>query len=366
MSPDQTPLLLQPLQLGPVRVRNRAWVSPMCQYSAEGRDGIATDWHLVHYGGLALGGWGMVVLEATAVSPEGRISPWDLGLWDDAQVPGLRRITDFCHRHGATAAVQLGHAGRKASTTRWFPTTGHAQVLPADGGWLPVGPTTARGEGGEYTSPVTPLDEAGIARVVEDFAAAAHRATVAGFDAVDLHAAHGYLLHQFCSPLSNARTDRWGGAFDNRVRLVLDVVDAVREAFAGALLVRISATDWHPQGWQPQDSVRLARLLDEHGVDLVDVSTGGNCRADIPVGPGYQVPFAEQVRREAGVATSAVGLLTTPQQAEQVLAEGAADAVMLGREALRDPNWALRAAHELGLANDLAPWPEPRWRGMWR
>ena len=366
MDPMTTPRLFTPIQLGPVTVRNRAWASPMCQYAVETRDGIVADWHLVQYGNLAASGWGLVMTEATAVSAEGRISPWDAGLWNDEQIAPWRRVTDFAHAQGATIGVQLAHAGRKASTNRWWQGEPSGNVSLDDGGWLPVGPTAERVPGDEYTAEVTALDEAGIAAVVDDFAGAARRAEVAGFDVVEIHAAHGYLLHQFCSPLSNTRDDRWGGSFENRTRLVLAVVDAVREVWAGALVVRISASDWMTGGWEVDQSVLLARSFKEHGVDLVDVSTGGLLNAPIPVGPGYQVPFAEKVRLEAGLATSAVGLITTAQQAEGILEAGQADAVMLAREALRDPMWALRAAHDLGVENEDAPWARPRWRGHWR
>ncbi|MFZ2261987.1 MAG: NADH:flavin oxidoreductase/NADH oxidase, partial [Luteococcus japonicus] len=354
-----TPALFRPIQLGSLTVRNRAWVSPMCQYSVEQRDGVVNDWHLVHYGSLAAGGFGLVVVEATGVSPEARISPWDAGLWNDQQATAWRRVTDFAHAQGAAIGVQLAHAGRKASTNRWWPGE-EARNIPADeGGWTPVGPTTERGAGEEFTSEVQALDEAGIQKVIDDFAAAAVRAKEAGFDLVEVHAAHGYLLHQFYSPLSNTRTDQWGGSWENRTRLLLAVVDAIRQVWTGALAVRISATDWTDGdwtdgdwtdgGWDGEDSAQLAIELREHGVDLVDVSTGGLVMARIPVGPGYQVPYAEQVRSESGVVTSAVGMITEPEQAEQIIAEGRADAVMLARQALREPGWPLRAAHELGL-----------------
>ncbi|GAB2478648.1 NADH:flavin oxidoreductase/NADH oxidase [Luteococcus sediminum] len=358
--------LFEPISLRGLEVRNRAWVSPMCQYSVEERDGVVGDWHLVHYGSFAAGGWGLVVSEAAAVLPEGRISPFDAGIWGDEHVAAWRRINAFMHSHGASTGIQIAHAGRKASTDRWWQGVAPRTVPVEEGGWQPVGPTGARGAGEEFTTEVKALDEDGIARVVEAFAEAAVRAEKAGFDVVEVHAAHGYLLHQFYSPLSNTRTDRWGGSFENRVRLVLEVVDAIRQRYQGVLAVRISATDWVEEGWSVEDSVALARLLKEHGVDLVDCSTGGNVMAQIPVGPGYQVPFAEQVRREAGIATSAVGIIETPEQAEQIIAEGRADAVMLGREALRDPNWPLRAAHVLGVPNEDAPWPKQRWRGYWR
>ncbi|MEL4506101.1 NADH:flavin oxidoreductase/NADH oxidase [Luteococcus sp. H138] len=365
MESEDTPQLFRPLELGGLRIRNRAWVSPMCQYSVESRDGVVNDWHLVHYGSFAAGGFGLVMAEATGVSPEARISPWDAGLWNDDQVTAWRRVTDFVRAQGASSGVQLAHAGRKASTHRWWPGEAGGNVALDQGGWTPVGPTMAKGDGPDFTSEVQALDEAGIARVIDDFRAAAQRAERAGFDVVEVHAAHGYLLHQFYSPLSNDRQDQWGGSFENRTRLLLAVVDAVREVWTGPLVVRISATDWTDGGWGIEDSVRVAQQLKEHAVNLVDVSTGGLVNAPIPVGAGYQVTFAEQIRRQADIATSAVGMITEPAQAEQILAEGRADAVMLARQALRDPNWPLRGAHELGLPNQDAPWPAARWRGMW-
>ncbi|MEL4356364.1 MULTISPECIES: NADH:flavin oxidoreductase/NADH oxidase [unclassified Luteococcus] len=363
---QETPHLFRPLTLGGLRIRNRAWVSPMCQYSVEGRDGIPGDWHLVQYGGFAAGGFGLVMTEATAVNPDGRISPFDTGLWNDQQVVAWRWVTDFLRGQGAVSAVQLAHAGRKASTNRWWPGEPVGNVTADQGGWTPVGPTADKGDGPDFTSEVRALDEAGIQQVIDDFRSAAQRARDAGFDVVEVHAAHGYLLHQFYSPLSNTRQDQWGGSFTNRTRLVLAVVDAVREVWQGPLLVRISATDWTDAGWGIEDSVELARLLKEHRVDLVDVSSGGLVNARIPVGPGYQVAFAEQIRREAGIPTSAVGLVTEPEQAEEILTEGQADAVMLARQALREPAWPLRAAHRLGLPAEDAPWPSARWRGAWR
>ncbi|WP_420176398.1 NADH:flavin oxidoreductase/NADH oxidase [Luteococcus sp. OSA5] len=361
-----TPRLFTPFHARGLEIRNRAWVSPMCQYSVETTDGVVADWHQVHYGSLAAGGWGLVMSEAAAVLPEGRISPWDAGLWNDEHVAAWRRINDFMHEHGASTGVQLAHAGRKASTNRAWPGFVPRTIPGDEGGWQPVGPTEARADGAEYTAEVKVLDEEGIAQVVEAFARAAVRAEQAGFDVVEVHAAHGYLLHQFYSPLSNTRDDQWGGSFENRVRLTLQVVEAIRERYQGVLFVRLSATDWTEGGWTLEDAVRLAALLKERGVDLVDTSSGGNVLAEIPVGPGYQVPFAERIRRDGGIATSAVGIIETPSQAETILATGQADAVMLGREALRDINWPLRAAHQLGVANADAPWPSQRWRGCWR
>jgi 2,4-dienoyl-CoA reductase-like NADH-dependent reductase (Old Yellow Enzyme family) len=345
--------LFSPITLRGVTIRNRVWVAPMCQYSAV--DGVPNDWHLVHLGGFARGGAGLVFTEATAVVPEGRISPEDAGLWNDQQQAVWARIVEFVHGQGAVAGIQLAHAGRKASTYSGF-TRERGAVADADGGWRPVAPSAEPFP--RLREDPEPLDRAGIARVVTAFGDAAERAIAAGFDVLEIHAAHGYLLHEFLSPLSNHRDDEYGGSFDNRVRLVLDVVREVRgRVSAGVpLVVRLSATDWAEGGWSPDETVRLAGLLHEEGVDLVDTSTGGNVLADIPVGAGFQVPFARRVRLEAGIPSGAVGLITEPKQAEEILAEGSADVVLLGRELLRDPHWPLRAAYELG-ETDSELWP---------
>ncbi|GAA1344983.1 NADH:flavin oxidoreductase/NADH oxidase [Saccharothrix algeriensis] len=338
--------LFSPLILRSVTLPNRIAVSPMCQYSA--RDGFPDEWHLVHLGSRAVGGAGLVLAEATAVQAVGRISPEDTGLWDDAHVEAWRPITAFIRAQGAVPGVQLAHAGRKASTYSPF-AAGHGGVPDAEGGWTPVAPSAVPFDE-SYRAPVE-LDGAGVARVVSDFAAAARRAVAAGFEVVEVHAAHGYLLHQFLSPLSNRRTDRHGGSLENRTRLAREVTAAVRAAVGEdvPVLVRVSATDWVEGGWTPEDTVVLARELAAAGADLVDVSTGGNVpRAEIPVGPGYQVPFAETVRREADVPVGAVGLITEARQAERVVADGSADLVLLARELLRDPYWPRRAAGELG------------------
>ncbi|NYD43152.1 NADH:flavin oxidoreductase/NADH oxidase [Nocardioides panaciterrulae] len=346
--------LFSPITLRSVTARNRVWVSPMCQYSAV--DGVPNDWHLVHLGSFARGGAGLVFTEATAVSPEGRISPADAGLWNDEQQQEWARIVAFVHDQGASAGIQLAHAGRKASSKA--PWDGRGFVADEDGGWEPVGPSAiafpALREPRELTT-----EE--IAGVVSDFGATATRAIAAGFDVLEVHAAHGYLLHEFLSPLSNQRIDEYGGSFDNRVRLLLDVVAEVRDRVSAEVpvVVRISATDWVEGGWTAEDSVRLAALLREAGVDLVDVSTGGNALADIPVEPGYQVRFARQVRAEASIPTGAVGLITEPKQAEEIVADGSADVVLLARALLRDPHWALRAAHELGVeVGEGIDWPK--------
>jgi 2,4-dienoyl-CoA reductase-like NADH-dependent reductase (Old Yellow Enzyme family) len=342
--------LFSPITLRDLTVPNRVWVAPMCQYSAV--DGVPQDWHLVHLGALANGGAGVVLTEATAVVPEGRISPADAGLWNDEQQRAWARVVDVVHGHGAAIGVQLAHAGRKASTQR--PWDGRGGVADADGGWTPVGPA-----GSSYPGLREPraLSVAEIGEVVTAFGRAAERAVTAGFDLVEVHAAHGYLLHQFLSPLSNDRDDEYGGSFENRTRLVREVVDEVRRVVPVGLpvLVRISATDWVEGGWSAAESVELARLLAAAGVDLVDVSSGGNAPADIPVGPGYQVPLSRQVREGAGVVTGAVGLITEPAQAEEVVASGDADVVLLARALLRNPHWPLAAAHELGV--DVR-WPD--------
>jgi 2,4-dienoyl-CoA reductase-like NADH-dependent reductase (Old Yellow Enzyme family) len=343
--------LFSPLHLRSVTLRNRIAVSPMCQYSAA--EGRASDWHLVHLGARAVGGAALVVFEATAVEARGRISPADLGLWEDGQVEPLARIVRFVEAHGAVAALQLAHAGRKAGVRP--PWEGGAPLPAAEGGWTPVAPSALPFADGH----AVPLarDAAGLGAVVEAFAAAARRARAAGFRALEIHAAHGYLLHQFLSPLSNRREDDYGGSFENRTRLVRQVVEAVRGEWPEALplLVRISATDWAPGGWDPDQSVLLARTLAPLGVDLVDVSSGGLvASAQVPAGPGYQSGFAERVRREAGVPTGAVGLITAPEQADHVIRSGQADLVLLGREALRDPHFPLRAARALGHEG---PWP---------
>jgi 2,4-dienoyl-CoA reductase-like NADH-dependent reductase (Old Yellow Enzyme family) len=346
--------LFTPVQVRSTTVRNRVWVAPMCQYSAV--DGVPNDWHLVHLGSFARGGAGLVITEASAVSPEGRISPADAGIWNDTQRDAWARIVTFLRAQGATPGMQLAHAGRKGSTRA--PFDGRGSVPVAEGGWETVAPSAVA-----YPGYDTPRELTGeeIDQVVEDFATAARRALDAGFEVLEVHAAHGYLLHQFLSPLSNQRSDEYGGSFDNRVRLLLRVVEAVRAAVPEStpLLVRVSATDWVEGGWDADESVALAKLLRDADVDLIDVSTGGNAPAEIPVGPGYQVDFARRVRTEADIPTGAVGLITEPKQAEEIVADGAADVVLLARAMLRDPHWALRAAHELGVpVGDGVDWPK--------
>ncbi len=337
--------LFTPLKLRGLQVRNRVFVSPMDQYSS--REGLATDWHFVHLGSRAVGGAGLVMVEASAVSPEGRISPLDSGIWSQDHACAFRRITAFMREQGAVAGIQLAHAGRKASTAA--PWRGGGPLGPEDGGWVTQGPSAlAFGKG--YPVP-RELGPAEIDAVVERFAAAAGYAREAGFEVVEVHMAHGYLLHSFLSPLSNHRTDEYGGGLENRMRLPLRVARAVREAWPDELpvMVRISATDWVEGGWDLEQSVSLADRLRELGVDLVDCSSGGLVPdAVIPTGPGFQTPFARAIRERVGIATAAVGLITEPVQAEHVLRTGQADAVFLGRVLLRDPYWPLRAAAVLG------------------
>jgi 2,4-dienoyl-CoA reductase-like NADH-dependent reductase (Old Yellow Enzyme family) len=345
-------MLFTSVTLRGLTLRNRIVVSPMCQYSAE--EGLPDDWHLVHLGSRAVGGAGLVIAEATAVTPEGRISPGDLGLWSDAQTAAFGRITRFIREHGAAAGIQLAHAGRKASTDA--PWRGDQSLMPAQGGWIPVAPSPLAFEEGD---PIPrELDRAGIDGIVDAFVAATHRSLEAGFQVVELHMAHGYLLHEFLSPLSNQRQDEYGGSLENRARLPLRVARAVREAWPDALpvFVRISATDWVEGGWDLAQSIQLARWFKELGIDLIDCSSGGTVpHARIPVAPGYQVPFAREIRREAGIATGAVGMITDPAQADGILERGEADVVLLGRELLRDPYWPLHAASDRGV--DL-PWPD--------
>lgn len=345
------PGLFDPLTLRGLTFANRIFVSPMCQYSAD--DGLANDWHLVHLGARAVGGPALILFEATAVTPEGRISPQDLGLWNDAQVEALGPVVRFIARQGVVPGMQLAHAGRKGST--WRPWSGHGAVPAEQGGWIPVGPD-GRAYAPDYPAP-HPLALDDVGGVVDAFRQAAVRARAAGIEVVEIHAAHGYLLHEFLSPLSNARTDAYGGSFDNRIRLCLEVVEAVRAEWPERLpvFVRISATDWAPGGWDVDQSVELARRLRDRGVDLVDCSSGGNVpHQQIALGPGYQVPFAERIRREAGIVTGAVGLITEARDADAIVRGGHADAVLLARALLRDPYWPLHAAQELGVE---VSWP---------
>jgi 2,4-dienoyl-CoA reductase-like NADH-dependent reductase (Old Yellow Enzyme family) len=343
--------LFTPLTLRDVTARNRLWVTPMCQYSAV--DGVPQEWHHTHLAQFASGGAGLIVAEATAVSPEGRISPEDTGLWNDSQRDAWKPIASAIRRRGAVAAIQLAHAGRKAST--WAPFSGRrGSVPPEEGGWPTVAPSPLAFGG--YAEPQA-LDSAGIDRVVADFAAAARRAVDAGFEVLEIHAAHGYLLHQFLSPLSNHRDDAYGGSLENRARLSLEVLDAVRDAAPDVpVFMRFSASDWAEGGWDVEQTATVARWAAEHGADFFDISSGGLvAHQRVVTGPGYQVELAARVRRDAGVPVSAVGMIDDAAQAERVLADGAADAVMAGREWLRDPHYGLRAAGELGT--DIDYWP---------
>lgn len=338
--------LFAPLTQGEVTFRNRIVVSPMCQYSAI--DGQVGDWHLVHLGSRAAGGAGAVIVEASAVVPEGRISPADVGVWDDGHIEPLARLFRFIAAQGAVPGIQLAHAGRKAST--WIPWLGNGPLDPAQGGWAEVmAPSALAFAAGHPTPREMTLDD--IGRVVGAFAEGARRVLRAGAKLVEIHAAHGYLLHQFLSPLSNRRQDRYGGSYENRTRLALEVAAAVRGAWPVGLplWVRISATDWVEGGWGIEDAVRLSVDLRALGVDLIDCSSGGTAPdARIPVGPGFQVPFAEKIRKEAGIATGAVGLITKPEQADRIVRGGRADVVLLARELLRNPHWPLQAARALG------------------
>ena len=344
--------LFDPLEIRDIRFANRVFVSPMCEYSSV--DGYASDWHFVHLGSRAVGGAGLVLTEATAVLPEGRISPQDLGIWSDDHIEALSRITRFIHDQGSVAGMQLAHAGRKGSTYR--PQDGNGEIPEAEGGWKNVMAPSAVAFADHYPTPQA-LSIEGIRDVVEAFGEAARRACEAGFRVIEIHAAHGYLIHEFLSPLSNLRTDAYGGSFENRTRILREIIAAVRKSWPerAPLFVRISATDWMENGWDIEQSVELAGQVKGLGVDLIDCSSGGNvARAKIPVGPGYQTPFAERIRRETGIMTSAVGMITAPAQAEHIIATGQADAVEIAREFLRDPYWPLRAARELGQA---VPWP---------
>lgn len=356
------PALFAPLSVRGVTTRNRLWVSPMCQYSCEAQDGVPTDWHLVHLGAMARGGAGLVMAEATAVVPEGRITPWDTGIWSDAQADAWARIVSFVRGQGAVAGIQLAHAGRKASAYRDW--SGHGWVPPAAGGWEPVAPSPVPFEG---LADPRELTRDQIADVVAAFASAARRALDAGFQVLEIHGAHGYLIHEFLSPASNIREDEYGGSLENRARLLLEVVRAVRET-AGEdvpVFVRLSATDWiEPEGWTLEQTQQAAAWARDAGADLIDVSTGGNIpHAHIPTGPGYQVPFASAVRDATGMLVSSVGQIVDARQAEEILTSGQADAVMAGREFLRDPHFALRAAAELGVGDE--PLPPQYKRGTW-
>ncbi|WP_303675144.1 NADH:flavin oxidoreductase/NADH oxidase [Vampirovibrio chlorellavorus] len=350
--------LFSPFQLREVVFRNRVGISPMCQYSCQ--DGFATDWHLVHLGSRAVGGAGMVMVEATAVSPEGRISPQDLGLWKDAHIEPLARVARFIQEQGAVAAIQIAHAGRKASAAA--PWNGGQPVGIAEGGWSPVlAPSAIPFDEASQTPHALTVSEIEVLKAA--FAAAARRALKAGFQVLELHAAHGYLLHSFLSPLSNQRTDAYGGSLENRMRLLLEIATEARQIWPESLplWVRISASDWADGGWDVDQSVQLCRELKKRGVDLIDVSSGGAVPdAKIQTGPGYQVPFAEAIRQQAEIPTAAVGMITEAEQANAIIEQGQANLVLLGRESLRNPYWPLHAAHQLGVAQ---AWPPQYERG---
>lgn len=344
--------LFSPLQIKSITLKNRITISPMCQYSAV--DGFANDWHLVHLGSRASGGAGLIIQEATAVSPEARISPADLGLWSDEHIQKLKTITKFIISQGSVAGIQLAHAGRKASVSSpWY---GNKKLDKNQGGWETFAPSPISYHDTEQAP--TALDKEGLQKVITDFKLAARRAVLAGYQVLEIHGAHGYLLHQFLSPLTNTRTDEYGGSFENRIRLLLEVLKAVQSEWPKELplLVRISATDWAENGWNIEESIELSKILKEKGVDLIDVSSGGLVsHQQIPLGPNYQVPFAEQIKKETTILTGAVGLITTSQQAEEIIASGKADLVLFARESLRNPNIGLDFAHELGAD---VPWPK--------
>lgn len=329
----------EPLSIKSVTIKNRIGMAPMCQYSAV--DGFANNWHFVHYGTRAVGGTGLIILEATAVTPEGRITPFDLGLWNDNQLVELQRITEFIHQHGAVAGIQIAHAGRKASHDS--PSNGSKQLSAIEGGWQTIAPSAIPFDPTE-SAPLE-LDKSGINQLVEQFKATSIRAKQAGFKVLEIHAAHGYLIHQFLSPLTNKRTDEYGGNFENRIRFLVEIVDAVKTVWPEdlPLFVRLSATDWAEGGWNLEETVELSRILHQQGVDVIDCSSGGNISgAKIPVAPGYQVHFAEAIRK-TGILTSAVGLITTTEQIADILGKGKADLVLLARELLRNPYFALKA-----------------------
>lgn len=344
-------LYRESLKIKSITIKNRIGMSPMCMYSAT--DGMANDWHFVHYATRAIGGAGLIIQEATAVSPEGRISPYDLGLWKDEQIEPLKKITAFLRSQGCVPAIQLAHAGRKASHDK--PSNGEKQLLPSEGGWQTVAPSPIPYYDNEL--PPEELTEDGISRIINDFREAALRASKSGFQAVEIHAAHGYLISEFLSPLTNKRTDRFGGSFENRIRLLLMIVDAVKTVWDDNLpiIVRLSATEWAEGGWDIHDTVKLAEILKERGVDIIDCSSGGNIPTQqIQIKPLYQVPFAEAVRK-TGIGVAAVGLITQPEEIERILQNKQADMVLLGRELLRNPYFPLNAA-------DM-PFPEQYKRG---
>jgi len=351
-------LLFSPIKIRSLEIKNRLWVSPMCMYSCENQDGVVGDWHLVHLGTRAIGGAGLVMAEATAVNPEGRISPWCPGIWNDGQIPGWKKVTDFIRSAGSVSALQLAHAGRKASTYRSWSGTGTVPI--ADGGWQSYSATDVAFEG--YSAPRM-LETAEVSSLVEDFRTAARRAVAAGFDALEIHAAHGYLIHQFLSPITNKRVDEYGGPLENRARLLLEIVTSVREEIGAGmpLMVRFSATDYFDSGWDQEQTNQVAIWAREAGADLFDISSGGLVTGvKIPTGPGYQVEYSKSTSMATSATVSAVGQITSAEQAEAILQSGQVDVIMAARQFLRDPYFPLRAAHELGVEME---WPVQYERG---
>jgi 2,4-dienoyl-CoA reductase-like NADH-dependent reductase (Old Yellow Enzyme family) len=351
--------LFETISIRDLTVRNRIWVAPMCQYSAEEQDGVPTEWHLVHYGARAAGGAGLVMIEATAVSPEGRISAWDTGIWNDDQSDGWAYIIDFMHSQGAAVGIQVAHAGRKASTYRAW--SGEGSIPLNDGGWQSVSSTDEAFTG--YEAP-RKLETAEVSDVVNDFVAAAARSKEAGFDLIEIHAAHGYLIHQFLSPLTNQRSDIYGGSLENRARLLVEIVEGIRAEVGEGMpiVIRFSATDYVEGGWDEAQTAEVAAMCAAAGADLFDISTGGLVTGvTIPVGPGYQVPIAEYVAERVDEPVAVVGQITTGAQAEEILQRGQVDVIMIGRAELRDPMWPLRAAYELGV--EVNYWPKQYTRG---
>jgi 2,4-dienoyl-CoA reductase-like NADH-dependent reductase (Old Yellow Enzyme family) len=354
------PKLFEPIQLRDLKVKNRIWIAPMCQYSCENKDGVPGSWHEVHLASRAVGGAGLIIVEASGVSPEGRITPWCTGIWNDEQTKAWKKIVDLCHGHGAKMAMQLAHAGRKASNHREASGVGSSPI--SEGGWETVSSTNQAF--GDYTAP-RKLSVSEISDLVEDFGKAAKRSVDAGFDAVEIHGAHGYLLHQFLSPLSNDRGDEYGGSLENRARMLMEVIAAIRKSIPASMPVflRLSATDYAEGGWDQEQTATVSGWATEAGVDLIDVSSGGIITGvKIPSGPGYQVPLAEYVADRISEPVSAVGQITDPQQAEEILQSGKVDVILIARASLRDPYWPLRAAAELGAEVN---WPDQYSRGKW-
>lgn len=354
------PKLFEPIKLRDLEVKNRIWISPMCMYSAEGQDGMPGHWQELHLGSRAVGGAGLIIVEASGVTPEGRITPWCTGIWNDEQEKAWKKIVEICHSHGSKMAMQLAHAGRKASTYREW--SGVGTVPLSDGGWQSVSATDVAF--GDYAPPRR-LEVAEIKELVQAFAAAAKRSVSAGFDAVEIHGAHGYLIHQFLSPLSNDRTDEYGGSLENRARFLMETIEAVRNAIPASmpLFLRLSATDYTEGGWDQDQTAEVSGWATKAGVDLIDVSSGGLITGvKIPTGPGYQVPFAQYVAERIKQPVSAVGQITDAHQAEDILQSGQVDVILIARASLRDPYWPLRAAHELGVE---VAWPNQYERGKW-